>query len=179
MGSNPYSSGSMYGGNSGYGSSMYGGSGYGSSMYGRSLYGGGGGMYNRMGYGNNNALGDSLGFLDRLNQHVYSFCDIAQLLEQNANGLYSFFGLIKNIGIHVLEFSKKWLVLAGLLSIGKVKQVREFLVKKWTRYFWDSDLSREELSHQVKVYDKIMKYLMMTIFTVNLIMAFRMIKRRL
>mmetsp|Transcript_750 Transcript_750/g.421 ORF Transcript_750/g.421 Transcript_750/m.421 type:complete len:142 (+) Transcript_750:155-580(+) len=92
IGSNPYSS-SMY---SPYGGGMYGGMG-GMGMYRPGMYGGmyGGGMYGGM--GGMGMMGNSQSHLEKMNMYVFQLCEIAQMVEMNAHGLYSFFSLLKNI----------------------------------------------------------------------------------
>lgn len=101
----PYSSG-MYGG---YGRGMYGG-GYGmGGMYGGmgGMYGGMGGMYGGMGMQGGNMQGRPL--LERMSMYVFQLCEIAQMVEFNANGLYQFFFLLKKVSVATVDFGKEWL----------------------------------------------------------------------
>lgn len=99
---------------------MYGGGGmYGGGMYGRGygmggMYGGMGGMYGGMSgmgmggmYGNQNMQGRP--FLERMSVYVYQLCEIAQMVEFNANGLYGFFQLMKNLSVAGVKFCNEWL----------------------------------------------------------------------
>ena len=91
-----------------YGGGMYGrGMGMGMGMGG--MYGGmggmGGGMY---GMGGNQGNMQGRPFLERMSAYVYQLCEIAQMVEFNANGIYSFFHLMKNLSMATINFSKEW-----------------------------------------------------------------------
>lgn len=95
---------------------MYGGGMYGRGMYGSGMYGAGGGLF-----------GNSQGYLDKMNQYVYQLCEIAQMVEFNANGLYSFFSLLKNLSVASVKFGKEWLVWLFYQTIEKTKALKNFL----------------------------------------------------
>lgn len=113
---------SLTGGSSITGNSLLGGSSY-SSPYGGGMYGGmggmygGGGMFGRPygmgmgGYGMGGMYGGMYGmngqqgsFLERMSMYVYQLCEIAQMVEYNANGLYAFYNLMKNLGVATVKF---------------------------------------------------------------------------
>lgn len=105
-----YGSGGMYGGGGGYGRS-YGMGGMG-GMYGGGMGMGMGGMGGMGGmYGNqmNNGGGANRPMLERMSTYVYQLCEIAQMVEFNANGLAAFFGLLKNLSVGTMKFGKEWL----------------------------------------------------------------------
>ena len=100
----------MYGGGGGYGRS-YGMGGMG-GMYGGGMGMGMGGMGGMGGmYGNqmNNGGGANRPMLERMSTYVYQLCEIAQMVEFNANGLAAFFGLLKNLSVGTMKFGKEWL----------------------------------------------------------------------
>jgi hypothetical protein len=94
---------------------MYGGGMYGGGMYGRGLGMGGmygGGMYGMGGMGGMYGQGGNMQnrpLLERMSAYVYQLCEIAQMVEFNANGLYAFFNLMKNLSVATVNFSKEWL----------------------------------------------------------------------
>lgn len=125
---------------------MYGGGG----MYGRGygmgglggMYGGGmgmGGMYGNQGNMQNRPL------LERMSTYVYQLCEIAQMVEFNANGLYQFFFLLKKIVLATIEFSKEWLWWLVQKTIEKSKDLKDWIKKKFKDYFLKQDLSKDEL----------------------------------
>lgn len=103
--SSPYSS-SMYGGGGMYGGGMGMGGMYGGGMFGRGGYGMGGmgmgGMYGGGMYGGMNGQNGST--LERMSMYVYQLCEIAQMVEFNANGLFAFYNLLKNLSVGVMKF---------------------------------------------------------------------------
>lgn len=116
-----------YGGYGGGYGGMYG-SRYGmGGMYGRYGMGGMGGMYGGGMYGGGpggeGMFGQSMGFLDRLNQYVYSLCDIAQMVDSNANGLVGLFSIMKNLIVRLCSFSKTWLVFLVFWTIRRSKDL--------------------------------------------------------
>ena len=145
--------GSSYGGYNRYGGGMYGGGMYGGGMYSpySSMYGGG--MY-----GANQG-----GFLNTMNQYVFSICQAAQMIEYNANGIGGFVVLIKKFFHWLLSGSKEWIIYLGALVISNVKSVREWTKKKVYEYFYQKDLSSEELSKQVKTLETVMKGLQLVV----------------
>ena len=92
---------------------MYGGGMYGGGMYGRYGMGGMGGMGGMMG-----ANGQG-GAIEKFTQFVYSFCDVAQIVEFNANGLSAFFMLLKRFFTWMFKFSTTTLVAVGLYAFGR------------------------------------------------------------
>ncbi len=123
-----------------YGGGMYG-RGYGmGGMYGGGMYGGMGGMYGMGGQGGNM---QGRPFLERMSAYVYQLCEIAQMVEFNANGIYAFFTLMKNLSVATINFSKEWVWWLIQKTIEKVKQIRDWIKLKFTEYFLKQDLSKD------------------------------------
>jgi len=51
-----------------------------------------------------------MGKLERMNMYIYQLCEIAQMVEFNANGLYGFYNLLRNLSVTVAKFGKEWIV---------------------------------------------------------------------
>lgn len=77
--------------------------------------------------------------------YVYQLCEIAQMVEFNASGLYSFFQLMKNLSLGVVKFGNEWLWWLIEKTIEKVRQLRDWVKRKFTDYFIKQDLSKDEL----------------------------------
>ena len=117
---------------------MYGGGG----MYGM---GGMGGMYGGGMYGMNQGNQQGRPLLERMSMYVYQLCEIAQMVEFNANGLYSFFQLMKNLGAATIKFGNEWLWWLIEKTIEKARQLRDFLKRKFVEYFLQKDLTKDQL----------------------------------
>lgn len=125
------------------GGGMYGrpygmGGGYGMGMYGMGGMGMGG-MYGNQGNMQNRP------FLERMSAYVYQLCEIAQMVEFNANGLYAFSQLMKNLSIGAVKFSKEWLWWLIQKSVELFKDLREWTKQKFRDYFLKKDLTQDEL----------------------------------
>ena len=111
----------------GYGSSY--GSGYGGGMYGGGMYGGMGGMGGMYGGMNGmNGMNQQSGLM-KFNQYIFQLCDVAQLVDSNANGLSSFFTLIKACLLYLIKFSKTTLVTFGMWLFMRSKACKEWVVR--------------------------------------------------
>lgn len=67
------------------------------------------------------------------------------MVEFNANGLYSFFGLMKNLSIATVKFGKEWVWWIIEKLIQNFRDVRDWLKIKVTDYFLKKDLTKDEL----------------------------------
>ena len=143
--------------NSGYGYNRYGGGMYGGGMYGGGMYSPYSSMYGGM-YGSSQG-----GFLNSMNQYVFSICQAAQMIEYNANGIGGFAVLMKKFFVWIFSGSKTLLMSLGALVISNVSWAREWTKQKVHEYFYQNDLSSQELSKQVQILEKIMKILQIVI----------------
>ncbi len=84
-------------------------------------------------------------FLERMGAYVYQFCEIAQMVEFNANGLFSFFVLMKNISMATVKFGKEWIWWLIEKSIEKLRDLKQYIKTKFRDYFLKKDLSKDEL----------------------------------
>ena len=137
---------SMYGGGLGGMNSMYGGMGgmgYGGGMGG--MYGGMGGMYGGGMYGQNNMAG--MEWLNRLSMSVMQFCQVAQMVECNANSLIQFSLLIKRAYNYLITQGKEFIVWAYTSTCDKLAQIKgvltDYLVKP------SDQLTKDELETQI------------------------------
>ena len=120
-------------------------------MYGRpygmggGMYGMGGGMYGMGGgmYGQGQGQGRST--LERMSMYVYQLCEIAQMVEFNANGLYSFFQLMKNLSVAGVKFGQEWVLWIIHKTIEKLRDLKDWLKAKFRDYFLKQELSKDEL----------------------------------
>ena len=140
-----------------YGGGMYGGGMYGGGMYGGGMYSPYSSMYGGGMYGNQG------GFLNAMNQYVFSICQAAQMIEYNANGIGGFALLMKKFFVWIFSGSKSCLMYLGALVISNVSWAREWTKQKVHEYFYQNDLSSQELSKQVQILEKIMKTLQIII----------------
>ena len=85
--------------------------------------------------------------LERMSAYVYQLCEIAQMVEFNANGLYAFFNLMKNLSVATVNFSKEWLWWLIKKTIEKAKQLKDWIKLKFTEYFLKKDLSKDQLQN--------------------------------
>ena len=127
-GNNRYGGG--YGGYGGMGGMGYGGMGYGGmggmgmgGMYGRGMYGGG------MGYGGQ--PGQSGAFFEKAQMYIYQLCDIANMVEYNANGLAGFFQMLKNVSTAGYKVGKEWLFWLMKYTIELAKNLKKTLISQF------------------------------------------------
>ncbi|TNV76421.1 hypothetical protein FGO68_gene4752 [Halteria grandinella] len=169
----------MFGGTSALGGG-YGTGGYGSSMYGGGGMGGMGGMYGGMGgmYGNNQGNMQNRPMLERMSVYVYQLCEIAQMVEFNANGLYGFFQLMKNISLAAVKFGNEWLWWLLEKFVEKMRQMKDWVKTKFTEYFLKRDLTRDQLQDQISVLQKVLRFVLLFV-VVNLIrVAVSMLRKK-
>ncbi len=67
------------------------------------------------------------------------------MVEFNANGLYAFFHLMKNLSVATVKFGKEWVWWLVEKSIEFMRRVREWLRQKVNEYFIKKDLTKDEL----------------------------------
>ncbi len=155
-----------------YGQS-YGYGGYGSSYpYGASrpgMYGGGigvgaGGYYGGAGF----IGGGGINVLDRISQYVYSLCDIARMLEGNAQGLVSFFNMFSSLLRKIVEGSRDSVSAAYQYARKQMEKIKGKVVGTVVRYLVETDLPEEELARQVYVLGKV-KLALFVVFCIILL----------
>ena len=83
--------------------------------------------------------------LERMSMYVYQLCEIAQMVEFNANGLYSFGLLLKNLSTATVNFGREWLWWLVEKTIEKSKELKEWIKLKFNDYFIKKDLTKNEL----------------------------------
>ena len=67
------------------------------------------------------------------------------MVEFNANGLYSFFVLMKNLSVATIKFGQEWIWWLLEKAIEKLRALRDWVKAKFRDYFLKQDLSRDEL----------------------------------
>lgn len=67
------------------------------------------------------------------------------MVEFNANGLYAFGGLMKNLSVASFNFGKEWIWWLVIKVIEKSKELKEWVKAKFNDYFLKKDLSKDEL----------------------------------
>ena len=67
------------------------------------------------------------------------------MVEYNAQGLHSFFTLIKNLSVSLSKFGKEWLVYLFHSMVKNSKAFKDFMKKKLHEYFVKEDLDKETL----------------------------------
>ena len=77
--------------------------------------------------------------------YIFQLCEIAQMVEYNANGLAGFYTTLKNVTLAALKFGKEWSVKIAKWLVHTVKRLREIIIKTYKDYFLRKDLSKEEL----------------------------------
>ena len=126
LGSSGY--GGMYGNRYGMGGlgGMYGGMG---GMYGGM---GMGGMYGGMGMGGMyGQMGENAPFFQRAQMYIFQLCEIAQMVEFNANGLASFWNTLKNVSIAGIKFGKEWSVWLFTECINLFRRFKAYLLARF------------------------------------------------
>lgn len=67
------------------------------------------------------------------------------MVEFNANGLYSFFSLLKNLSVASVKFGKEWIVWLIKQTILKSKVFKDYIKQKFLEYFLKDDLNKDQL----------------------------------
>ena len=67
------------------------------------------------------------------------------MVECNAQGLYAFYTLLKNLSVWTVNVGKEWVVCLFQKMIDTIKKVREWFRRKFEEYFLKKDLSKDEL----------------------------------
>lgn len=65
------------------------------------------------------------------------------MVEFNANGLHSFYTLMKNLSVAAVKFGKEWIVYLVQQTIEKMKELKAYMKKKFEEYFMKDDLDKE------------------------------------
>jgi hypothetical protein len=95
--------------------------------------------------------------LERMSMYVYQLCEIAQMVEFNANGLYGFFTLMKNMTMATIKFGNEWIWWLLEKSVERLRQLRDWVKGKFTEYFLRKDLTKDELQSQISVLQKVLR----------------------
>ena len=122
------------------------------------------------GYGLNSS---PLGFLEKLNQYLFSLCDISNMLQMNAQNLFGFFDLLKKI---ICESNKYFHeTLLKCLKSFFVKLFNIFLqcIDYIKKYQSKNVLKDEELRHQIKVLSvlKFISFSLLLVFILRFIIG--------
>jgi hypothetical protein len=67
------------------------------------------------------------------------------MVEFNANGLHAFFTLMKNFSVAMVKFGKEWVVFLIVEAIKKMRQIKDWIKRKFQEYFIKKDLSKDQL----------------------------------
>jgi len=73
------------------------------------------------------------------------------MVQFNANGLYEFYNLMKQITTAVVNFGKDQAIHLIKLVIAKFLAFKKWLKQKFDEYFVKGDLSKDELKTQITV----------------------------
>ena len=90
----------------------------------------------------------------------YQLCEIAQMVEFNAQGLAGFWNTLKNVSIAGLKFGREWSEWLFTEFVSLFKRFKVYLRSRFEAYFIRKDLSKEELEHQIWVIELVTRVIM-------------------
>lgn len=90
------------------------------------------------------------------------------MVEFNANGLYGFFQLMKNLSVAGVKFCNEWLWWLIEKTIEKIRNAKDWIKNKFRDYFLKKDLTKDELQNQISVLQKILRVVLFLV-VVNII----------
>ena len=94
-------------------------------------------------------MGEDAPFFQRAQMYIFQLCEIAQMVEFNANGLAGFWHTLKNVSIAGIKFGREWSVWLFKEFVSLFKRFKTYLRSSFEAYFIRKDLSKEELEQQI------------------------------